>query len=65
MPKPFDIGDWIYSPSVEGTVEDISFRSTRIRTFANSLVTVPNSYLETPVEHYPTKKSGEGESVSV
>ena len=43
--KPFDIGDWIYSPSVEGTVEDISFRSTRIRTFANSLVTVPNSTL--------------------
>ncbi len=43
--KPFDIGDWIYTPSVEGTVEDISFRSTRIRTFANSLVTVPNSTL--------------------
>ncbi|UNC93867.1 mechanosensitive ion channel family protein [Candidatus Contubernalis alkalaceticus] len=43
--KPFDIGDWILSPSVEGTVEDISFRSTRIRTFANSLVSVPNSTL--------------------
>ncbi len=43
--KPFDIGDWIFCPSVEGTVEDISFRSTRVRTFANSLVTVPNSTL--------------------
>ncbi|NLC10729.1 MAG: mechanosensitive ion channel, partial [Firmicutes bacterium] len=45
LDKPFSIGDWIYTPSVEGTVEDISFRSTRIRTFAQSLVTVPNSKL--------------------
>lgn len=43
--KPFSIGDWIYTPSVEGTVEDISFRSTKVRTFANSIVTVPNSTL--------------------
>lgn len=43
--KPFTAGDWIYTPSVEGTVEDISFRSTRIRTFAHALVTVPNSTL--------------------
>ena len=43
--KPFSIGDWIHSPSVEGTVEDISFRSTKVRTFANSVVTVPNSNL--------------------
>ncbi len=43
--KPFSIGDWIYTPSVEGTVEDISFRSTRVRTFAQALVTVPNSTL--------------------
>lgn len=43
--KPFGIGDWIQTPTVEGTVEDISFRSTRIRTFAQSLVTVPNSTL--------------------
>ena len=43
--KPFSIGDWIQAPSVEGTVEDMSFRSTRVRTFANALVTVPNSVL--------------------
>lgn len=42
---PFTIGDWVKTPSVEGTVEDISFRSTRIRTFAQALVTVPNSTL--------------------
>lgn len=43
--KPFSIGEWIYTPSVEGTVEDITFRSTKVRTFANSLVSVPNSTL--------------------
>lgn len=43
--KPFSIGDWILTPSVEGTVEDINFRSTRIRTFAQAVVTVPNSKL--------------------
>ncbi len=43
--KPFNIGDWIKTPSVEGTVEGISFRSTKIRTFAQAVVTVPNSTL--------------------
>ncbi|RYD06096.1 hypothetical protein N752_06090 [Desulforamulus aquiferis] len=43
--KPFSIGDWISTPSVEGTVEDITFRSTRIRTFSQALVTVPNATL--------------------
>ncbi|HWO96833.1 MAG TPA: mechanosensitive ion channel family protein [Bacillus sp. (in: firmicutes)] len=43
--KPFTIGDWIKTPSVEGTVEDITFRSTKVRTFAQALVTVPNSTL--------------------
>ncbi|KUO60453.1 MAG: mechanosensitive ion channel protein [Gracilibacter sp. BRH_c7a] len=43
--KPFSIGDWIKTPSVEGVVEDISFRSTRVRTFAQALVTVPNATL--------------------
>ncbi|ADU30940.1 mechanosensitive ion channel family protein [Evansella cellulosilytica] len=43
--KPFTTGDWIITPSVEGTVEDISFRSTKVRTFAQALVTVPNSTL--------------------
>ena len=43
--KPFTIDDWIKTPSVEGTVEDISFRSTKVRTFAQALVTVPNATL--------------------
>lgn len=43
--KPFTIDDWIMTPSVEGIVEDISFRSTKVRTFAQALVTVPNATL--------------------
>ncbi len=43
--RPFAVGDWIQTPGVEGTVEEIGFRSTKVRTFANSLVTVPNSLI--------------------
>jgi MscS family membrane protein len=43
--KPFTIGDLISAPSVEGTVEDINFRSTRIRTLNQALITVPNATL--------------------
>lgn len=43
--KPFLIGDWISTPSGEGTVEDISFRSTKIRSSTQALITVPNSIL--------------------
>ncbi len=43
--KPFKIGDWISTSNLEGTVEDVTFRSTKIRTFADSVVTVPNSTL--------------------
>lgn len=43
--KPFSLGDWIETPTVEGTVEGITFRSTKIRTFSHALVTVPNSTL--------------------
>ncbi|MFB3138616.1 MAG: mechanosensitive ion channel family protein [Phycisphaerales bacterium] len=43
--RPFQIGDWVQIGDVEGTVEDLGFRSTRIRTFYNSLVTIPNGNL--------------------
>lgn len=43
MDRTFTVGDWIIVGGVEGSVERIGFRSTRIRTFYNSLVTVPNS----------------------
>jgi len=43
--KPFDVGDWIAVGGMEGIVEEMNFRSTRIRTFDNALITVPNSKL--------------------
>ncbi|WP_049889093.1 mechanosensitive ion channel family protein [Natronolimnohabitans innermongolicus] len=45
--KPFRIGDWIEwdDGTYAGTVEDISLRVTRVRTFDNELLTVPNSNL--------------------
>ena len=45
LDKPFSVGDWIQMDNYEGNVEDITFRSTRIRTFENSLVNVPNSII--------------------
>ncbi|HVO44269.1 MAG TPA: mechanosensitive ion channel domain-containing protein, partial [Aggregatilineales bacterium] len=43
--EPFGIGDWIAFGDVSGGVEAIGFRSTRIRTAQQSLVTVPNNTL--------------------
>ncbi|WOK04694.1 mechanosensitive ion channel [Imperialibacter roseus] len=43
--KPFQIGDWITSGDIDGSVEEVGFRSTRIRTFRNSLTYVPNGKL--------------------
>jgi MscS family membrane protein len=43
--RPFQVGDWIVSGDVEGVVEEVGFRSTRIRTFAKTLITMPNSQL--------------------
>ncbi|PQO46595.1 mechanosensitive ion channel family protein [Blastopirellula marina] len=45
--RPFEIGDWVITEGVEGTVEKMGLRSTKIRTINNSLVTVPNSLLIT------------------
>ncbi len=41
--KSFNIGDWIKVGGNEGTVEYLGLRSTRIRTFYNSVITIPNS----------------------
>ena len=43
LDKPFAIGDWVSVAGVEGVVEEVGFRSTRVRTFYNSLVSIPNS----------------------
>lgn len=54
LDRPFSVGDWIRSPdkSIEGTVEDIGWRLTRIRTFDQRPLYVPNaSFLQISVEN--------------
>ncbi|MHC4449042.1 MAG: mechanosensitive ion channel family protein [Planctomycetota bacterium] len=43
--RPFEVGDWIKMGDIEGTVAHIGFRSTRVRTFYDSVTTFPNSML--------------------
>ncbi|MGL6196446.1 MAG: mechanosensitive ion channel family protein [Thermoguttaceae bacterium] len=45
MDQPFTVGDYIIADSIEGKVESVGLRSTRIRTPADSRVFVPNSML--------------------
>ncbi len=43
--KPFSVGDSIKLKDAEGVVENVGFRSTRIRTVYNSVVTMPSSQI--------------------
>ena len=54
--RPFRIGDWIEWKDNSGVVEDISFRVTRVRTFDNELLTVPNHALTSDVVKNPVAK---------
>lgn len=55
--KPFTIGDWVVIDKHEGIVEEVGFRTSRIRTFYNSLLTVPNSMMTTAViDNYGARK---------
>ncbi|MEO0586798.1 MAG: mechanosensitive ion channel family protein [Planctomycetota bacterium] len=45
LDRPFNVGDWVVIEGHEGIVEEIGFRSTRVRTFYNSQITIPNSNL--------------------
>ncbi|WP_394352076.1 mechanosensitive ion channel family protein [Halorussus salinus] len=55
--KPFKIGDWVEwdGGSYSGVVEDIGLRVTRVRTFDNELLTVPNSQLTDGVIKNPVE----------
>ncbi|PSP90710.1 mechanosensitive ion channel protein [Halobacteriales archaeon QH_8_68_33] len=54
--EPFRIGDWIEWDDHAGVVEDISLRVSRVRTFDNELLTVPNSQLTDGVIKNPVAK---------
>lgn len=44
--RPFSIGDWVViNDKIEGTVVEVGLRSTRIKTFYDSVITVPNGNL--------------------
>lgn len=57
--RPFSVGDWIRSPdrNIEGTVEHIGWRLTRIRTFSKRPLYVPNSVFSTISIENPQRMS--------
>jgi MscS family membrane protein len=57
MDRPFAVGDWVRSPDreIEGTVEDIGWRLTRIRTFDKRPLYVPNSIFATISVENPSR----------
>lgn len=57
LDRPFAPGDWVVVGDIEGTVEEMGFRSTRVRTFYNSLVTIPNATLvRATVDNYGLRR---------
>lgn len=59
LDRPFSVGDWIRSPDkeIEGTVEDIGWRLTRIRTFDKRPLYIPNgTFAQISVEN-PSRMS--------
>ncbi|HLK15488.1 MAG TPA: mechanosensitive ion channel family protein, partial [Fimbriimonadaceae bacterium] len=54
---PFAIGDWVKIDKVEGVVEEINLRSTRIRTFEDTVITLPNANLiRAAVENFGARR---------
>ncbi len=43
--RPFQVGDWVTTKEFDGTIEEVGFRSTRIRTFRDSVTSIPNGKL--------------------
>jgi len=53
LDKSIRIGEWIKIDGVEGVVEDIGMRTTKIRSFKKSLITLPNQMLaNSPIENF-------------
>lgn len=57
LDRPFAVGDWIRSPDrdIEGTVEEIGWRQTRIRTFDQRPLYVPNSVFASLTVENPSR----------
>lgn len=59
LDRPFNVGDWVRSPdaNIEGTVEYISWRHTRIRAFNKNPIYVPNALFTHIVVENPSRMS--------
>ncbi|MDJ0833510.1 MAG: mechanosensitive ion channel family protein [Gammaproteobacteria bacterium] len=59
LDRPFQVGDWIRSPDkeLEGTVENIGWRMTQIRTFDKRPIYVPNSVFSNIIVENPSRMS--------
>ena len=58
LDQPFKVGDVVETGSVAGTVVQVGFRSTRIKTFYDSVVSIPNSVLATQnIDNLTRRKS--------
>jgi MscS family membrane protein len=56
--KPFEVGDRVVCNSLDGIIEDINFRSTKLRTFGNEVIIIPNTFLATnPIYNYSMRDS--------
>ncbi len=56
--RPFHMGEWIKMSGYNGIVEEVGFRSTRIRTFDGHLVVIPNADVaNSPVENVSRRSS--------
>lgn len=59
LDRPFSVGEWIRSPdkAIEGTVEYISWRHTRVRAFNKNPIYVPNALFTSIVVENPSRMS--------
>jgi len=59
LDRPFSVGEWIRSPDqeIEGTVEDIGWRLTRIRTFDKRPLYIPNAVFANISVENPSRMS--------
>lgn len=57
LDMPFGVGDWVKIGVIEGSIEEINMRSTKIRTIDDSLITLPNGNLvKTAVENFGLRR---------
>ncbi len=57
MDKPYQLGDWITVGDIDGTVQEVGFRSTKVRTFYDSVISVPNSrFISAHIENWGERR---------